>query len=152
MNTQRNEARRLEEEIFNAGASSPGEQVTPLEEDTNIKQRPTNPLPLTDDNIRTTHHKMTQDITTDGQAPTTQSQDMTTQANREVVHHPHQRVNTMASCLRDFTQMNPPTFYGSKVDEDPQEFIDEISKILLSMGCSTSEKDELDTYHLKDVA
>ena len=96
LNTRRNEARRLEEEIFNAGAPSPGEQVTPLEEDTNIKQRPTNPLPLTDENIRTTHHKMTQDITTDGQAPTTQSQDMTTQANREVVHHPHQRVNTMA--------------------------------------------------------
>ena len=48
--------------------------------------------------------------------------------------------------------MNPLTFYGSKVDEDPQQFIDEVSKILLSMGLSTSEKAELATYQLKDVA
>ena len=36
--------------------------------------------------------------------------------------------------------MNPPTFYGSKVEEDPQEFIDEVYKILLAMGLSISEK------------
>ena len=48
--------------------------------------------------------------------------------------------------------MNPPTFYGSKVDEDPQEFIDEVYKILYAMGVSSSEKAELDTYQLKDVA
>ena len=48
--------------------------------------------------------------------------------------------------------MNPPTFYGFKVDEDPQEFIDEVSKILLDIGLSTSEKSELTTYQLKDVA
>ena len=41
--------------------------------------------------------------------------------------------------------MNPPTLYGSKVEEDPQEFIDEIYKILLSMGLTTSEKAELAT-------
>ena len=58
----------------------------------------------------------------------------------------------MSSRLRDFTRMNPPTFYGSKVDEDPQEFIDEVSKILLSMGLSACEKAELATYQLKDVA
>ena len=48
--------------------------------------------------------------------------------------------------------MNPPTFYGSKVDEDPQEFIDEVYKILYAMGVSSSEKAELATYQLKDVA
>ena len=58
----------------------------------------------------------------------------------------------MASRLRDFTRMNPPTFYQSKVEEDPQEFIDEIYKILHVMGLITSEKDDLDTYQLKDVA
>ena len=48
--------------------------------------------------------------------------------------------------------MNPPTFYGSKVEEDPQEFIDEIDKILYAMGLSISEKAELATYQLKGVA
>ncbi|TMW83479.1 hypothetical protein EJD97_001585, partial [Solanum chilense] len=43
---------------------------------------------------------------------TTQSESMTAQANQEVVPHPHQQVATMASRLRDFTQINHPTFYG----------------------------------------
>ena len=58
----------------------------------------------------------------------------------------------MASSLRGFTRMNPFTFYGSKVDKYPKEFIDKISKILLSMGLYTSEKVEFGTYQLKDVA
>ena len=58
----------------------------------------------------------------------------------------------MAFRLRDFTRMNPPTFYGSMFDEEPQKFIDEVSKILLAMGLCTSEKAELATYQLKDVA
>ncbi|XP_069148088.1 uncharacterized protein [Solanum lycopersicum] len=57
----------------------------------------------------------------------------------------------MDFCLRDFSRMNPPTFYGSKVDEEPQEFIDEVYKILHAMGVSSSEKVELATYQLKDV-
>ena len=48
--------------------------------------------------------------------------------------------------------MNPLTFYGSKVEKDFQEFIDEFYKILLAMGFSTSEKAERVTYKLKDVA
>lgn len=48
--------------------------------------------------------------------------------------------------------MNPPTFYGSNIDEDPQEFIDEVYKILYAIGVSSSEKAELATYQLKDVA
>ena len=44
----------------------------------------------------------------------------------------------MASNLRDFTRMNPPTFYGSKVDEDPQEFLDEVYEVLYSMGVTLS--------------
>ena len=58
----------------------------------------------------------------------------------------------MASCLRDFTRVNPPTFYGSKVNEDPQEFLDEVYKIQYVMGVSLSEKVELASYELKDVA
>ena len=76
---------------------------------------------------------------------------MTAQANRDVVPQAHQQVATMESFLRDFTRMNPPTFYGSKFEEDPPEFIDEIYKILYAIGLSTSEKVELATYQLKDV-
>ena len=39
----------------------------------------------------------------------------------------------------------------SKVDEDPQEFLDEVYKVLYVMGVSSSEKAELDSYQLKDV-
>ena len=77
---------------------------------------------------------------------------MTFEANRVVVPHPNEQVATMASRLRDFARMNHPTFYGSKVEEDPQEFIDEVYKILLAMGLSTSQTVELVTYQLKDVA
>ena len=48
--------------------------------------------------------------------------------------------------------MNPPTFYEYKVEEDPKEYSDEVYKILLVMGFSTSENDELTTYQLKDMA
>ncbi|TMX03092.1 hypothetical protein EJD97_018350 [Solanum chilense] len=55
----------------------------------------------------------------------------------------------MASHIRDLTRMNPPVFYGSEVEEDTQQFIIEIYKIIYAMGFSTSEKSELDTYQLK---
>ncbi|XP_015087003.1 uncharacterized protein LOC107030124 [Solanum pennellii] len=60
--------------------------------------------------------------------------------------------NITASRIRDFTRMNPPTLYGIKVDEDPQEFIDEVFQVLVSMGVSSQEKVELAYYQLKDVS
>ena len=77
---------------------------------------------------------------------------MTAQANQDIAPRPHQQETTMASRLRDFSQSNPPTFYGSKVDENPQEFIYEVYKILYAMGVSSSEKVVLATYRLQDVA
>ena len=77
---------------------------------------------------------------------------MTTKENRDVVPRPHQQVTTMASLLRDFCLMNPPGFYGSMVEEDLQEFIDEVYKILLAMALITREKAELATYQLKEVS
>ena len=47
--------------------------------------------------------------------------------------------------------MNPPIFYGSKVEEDPQGFIDEVFKVLDAMGVSSQEKAELDAYQLKKL-
>ena len=48
--------------------------------------------------------------------------------------------------------MNPPTFHGTKVDEYPQGFIDEVFKVVDAMGVNTREKTKLATYKLKDIA
>ena len=48
--------------------------------------------------------------------------------------------------------MNPPTFYESKVDENPHEFLDVVYKVLYAMGVTSSEKAELASYLLKNVA
>ena len=47
--------------------------------------------------------------------------------------------------------MNPPIFIGANTSEDPQTFIDEVHKILVSMGAFDIEKGELAFYQLKDV-
>ena len=94
--------------------------------------------------------QMDQAMTTQAQAATVQAQAMTVHANRDVAPRVHER--TMASRFRDFTRMNPPIFYGSKVDEDPQEFLDEVYKVLYVIRVTSSEKPELASYQLKDVA
>ena len=43
-------------------------------------------------------------------------------------------------------------FYGSKVYEDLNGFIDEVYKVLAIMGVPSIEKAELTAYQLKDVA
>ena len=94
---------------------------------------------------------MAQAITTEAQVVTTQAQAMASQANQVVVPRANRHVGTMASRLKDFTRMNPPTFYGFKMEEHPQEFIYETYKILYGMGLTSSEKAELSTYQLNDV-
>jgi len=41
--------------------------------------------------------------------------------------------------VMDFTRMNTPKLYGSKLEEDPQEFIEEIYKIVEIMGVTFVE-------------
>ena len=53
---------------------------------------------------------------------------------------------------RDFLTLNPPEFFGSKPDEDPQGFIDEMLRTLRLMHASETESVELASYRLCDVA
>uniref|UniRef100_M1DI36 Uncharacterized protein n=2 Tax=Solanum TaxID=4107 RepID=M1DI36_SOLTU len=55
---------------------------------------------------------------------------MTTQANRKANSPMNPNVGKVATRIRDFTRMNPHEFHGSKVYEGPQEFSDEIYKIV----------------------
>lgn len=48
--------------------------------------------------------------------------------------------------------MNPPEFYGSRVEEDPQEFIDDIQKVMQIMGVSPIESADLAAYQFNGVA
>ncbi|WMV33074.1 hypothetical protein MTR67_026459 [Solanum verrucosum] len=47
--------------------------------------------------------------------------------------------------------MNPSEFLGSKIDEDPQNFIDEIKKIFRVVQVTRNNRVELASYQLKDV-
>ena len=149
MNTQREVARRIDEEISNAGVPPKGNQLPPLEFIMMNKLRSIL-LPWWMGH-KGSLLKMAQAITTQTQDVTTQAQAMTAQANRKVVPLENQHVGTMASRLRDFSRMNTLTFYGSKVEEDLQDFIDKTYKIFYAMGSTTSEKVEFSTYQLKDV-
>src|SRR5688572_24094891 len=60
-------------------------------------------------------------------------------------------VSTLALTIRDFTRMNPLEFYGSMVGEDPQEFIDQVFKVVAIMGVTSVERPKLVAYQLKGV-
>ncbi|TMW80599.1 hypothetical protein EJD97_017921 [Solanum chilense] len=120
MNTRTNVTRRLEEEVAYAVAPPHDDKVLPLDENANVDQDPAKPPPMTEEDMRAILTQKAQSMTTQAQPATVQAQATTPQANRDVAPRPHKKVTTMASRQRDFTRMNPPTFYGSKVDEDPK--------------------------------
>ncbi|WMV46623.1 hypothetical protein MTR67_040008, partial [Solanum verrucosum] len=80
------------------------------------------------------------------------AQGMMTQANMEVVVPMNPNMGTMATRVKNFTRMNPPEFHGSNVVENPQEFIDEMYKVLLIMELTPVEKLEFVVYQLKGVS
>ncbi|XP_060170070.1 uncharacterized protein LOC132600738 [Lycium barbarum] len=71
------------------------------------------------------------------------------QAQRQNVSSSDQSASTRA---RDFITLKPPEFYGSKPEEDPQNFIDEMLRTLRIIHASDTESVELASYRLRDVA
>ena len=115
MNTRRNVAERLEEEIAIARSPPRGDQVPLLEEKSNFEEAPVNPPPLTVGDIKVSLIQLSQVVTTLAQA-------MTAQANREVVPYPNQQNAIMASRLRYITRMNPPTLLRVNGLSKPRRF------------------------------
>ena len=74
----------------------------------------------------------------------------TMQANLNMMPRVVER--TMTYRLRDFVRMTPHIFLISKVNEDLQEFLDGVYKLLSAMGVTSREKEELAPYQLRDVS
>ena len=55
----------------------------------------------------------------------------------------------MTARLRDFVRMNPTIFLGFKENEDTQDFLDGVYKVLSVMGVTSREKVELSSYQLR---
>ena len=119
--------RRVGKDIANMGAIPQGNQNAPKVQATANDQVPVNPPVMTDAEVRAALFLIAQAINTQVQA-------LTAQANMEVSPQEDQHVSTVASRLRDSTRMDPPKYFGLKVDEDPQDFLDEVYKIFLLWG------------------
>ena len=63
-------------------------------------------------------------------------------SSRESALRENPHAGIMASRLRYFTRMNPPIYFGSITNEDPQEFVDKVHNILCVMGVNEEEKAE----------
>ena len=85
------------------------------------------PPPTTDGEIRSELVTLAKEMTIKAQVVDNKVQSMVAQANREVESRVKQNPSTTASHLREFTRMNRPMFLGSKVNEDPQDLIDEVT-------------------------
>ncbi|WMV08350.1 hypothetical protein MTR67_001735 [Solanum verrucosum] len=77
---------------------------------------------------------------------------MMTQDNRDVMIFVNPNVGTVATRVSGFTEMNPPEFHGSKVEEHSQEFINDMYNVLMILDVTPVEKEKLISYQLKGVA
>ena len=148
MNTWRAYTRRLDEDIANVGVSFRGNQHPSLEEITNDDQAPF----FSNRDTRAAFLQMVQGITTQAQAATTQAQDM---MNQLIGRWYLEETNMFASWLlvRGISQGWIPLLYMvPKWSKTPKSSFDEVYKIHYAVGLTTSEKAELATYQLKDVA
>ncbi|WMV42015.1 hypothetical protein MTR67_035400 [Solanum verrucosum] len=80
------------------------------------------------------------------------AQSVTNQNNQQVPIPTNASGGSVAARVRDFVRLNPPEFLGLQVGEDPQNFIDEVKKILGVTQVTGNDRVKLVTYQLKDVA
>ncbi|WMV59110.1 hypothetical protein MTR67_052495 [Solanum verrucosum] len=57
-----------------------------------------------------------------------------------------------ATIVQDSVKMNPLEFLGSQIGEDPKNFIDEVKKIFKVMQVTLTDRVELASNQLKNVA
>ena len=107
---------------------------------------------MTDRDTSVVFLTLTQVMTSQDNVVTSKVQATTTQMNRDVVHQVPQHAYTMAHRLRDYTRNNPLMFFGTKLDVDPQYFLDEVYNMLYAMGVTSIEKVDLAAYQLKDMS
>ena len=105
MNTRRKTARRVGEDIENAGATSHGNRNAPQVKAATNDQVLVNPPAITDGEVGDTMFQVDQAITTQDQA-------ITAHAKREVVPRENKHASTMASHFREFMRMNPLIYFG----------------------------------------
>lgn len=55
------------------------------------------------------------------------------------------------SSIHELVKMNPPSFTGSSVTEDPQKFIEDLKNIFDVMHVAEDEREELGAYQKKGV-
>ncbi|TMX01159.1 hypothetical protein EJD97_025037 [Solanum chilense] len=68
------------------------------------------------------------------------TQVLDTKVSRDTKVQVNPNARTTRSRIRNFTKMNPPTFFGCKVEEEPQGFIHEVFKLIDAMGVTSQEK------------
>ncbi|XP_049369900.1 uncharacterized protein LOC125834791 [Solanum verrucosum] len=68
-------------------------------------------------------------------------QSVANQNNQQVLVPTNTNGRSAAARVQDFVRMNLPEFLGSKIGEDPQNFIDEVKKILGVMQVTGTEKE-----------
>ena len=119
---RRKAAGRVAKEVANAGTTSQGNWIPPQVQVAANDQVPVNPPAMIDREGPSSLLQMAQYITTQDQA-------ITAQAKWEIVTRENQHTCTMTSRLRDFTRMKPLMIFWSNVDEDTQDFLDEVYNI-----------------------
>ena len=60
--------------------------------------------------------------------------------------------NAQSIVIRDFLRMTPPTFSGTKVEEDPEEFLEAVKRVCDIMRLADVDKVDCCLYQLNDVA
>ena len=108
--------------------------IPQLDKNANVDQSPVNPPPMMDAEIRAIVTQMSQSMTTQAQFGIVQAQEMTTQPNWVVAPRPHQQVTSIASCLRDFTRMNPLLYMVLKLMKTPKNSLMRFTKCYMLWG------------------